>query len=209
MKIGKLPETGKALALAVLLGATATLPGCAPMLKVMGADLDPMGGQVVRVVVNFGWHGNVESSAVARFMSSKEAVFIARGGVLPPADQIAQYRWVRVVGPGWKWKAGKGPQAPTGPANVLVADSVPLLHDGDWVDVYVPKDIVMGKNRWLTVVRLVCKYDDDACKAREQASVGKPEGQAVANEFDEASISITPHYDASGNWLPGKQPARP
>jgi hypothetical protein len=135
-------------------------------------------------------------------------VFIARGA-LPPAEQIAQYRWVRVAAPAWKWKAGKGLSAPTGPATVLVADSVPLLHDGDWVDLYVPPNRVMGKNRWLTVVRLVCKDDDDACKAREQASGGKPEGQVVANEFDEASISITPHYDANGNWLPGKQPARP
>lgn len=119
------------------------------------------------------------------------------------------YRWVYVLAPGG-WDAVPFYQnGPQGYVVAMVADGVPMLHDKDWVDVYVPESpLSVDKHRWLTVVKLVCKYDDKACQ--KQDLVGKANGQYVPDaHYLLTDFSITPHYDMAGNWLPGKEPARP
>lgn len=194
---------------AALLAAVTLTAGCATTLGALLANYDMMAGKVVRLKVDSFGYGDVESPVLARKRVEGKPFFKAYGGVMPTSAEVLPYRWVGVVAPG-AWKAGSflgnGPQ---GRVAVLAADAVPLLHHGDWVDVYVPTKIVAGERRWLTVVRLVCKAEDKACQSREGDSAGKPRGQAVTETFDAAKVSVTPHYDMAGNWLPGKQPTRP
>lgn len=211
-KFNKTFHASKGLLVGALLGTVALTSGCTTMVKTLGANYHMMGDKVVRLkVYRFSGDTPVESSARAlKASKASDGLFRAYGGVVPSRDMVRASRWIGAVAPGMMWEAatfwGNGPQ---GPATVLVDDRVPLLHEGDWVDVYVPKKLVMGENRWLTVVRLICKADDKACQKREAGASRKPRGQVVANTYDQASISITPHYDPEGNWLPGKKPSRP
>jgi len=209
MKFFKSLSPNKVLFTTALLAAVTLTAGCAATLSVLLPSYDMMAGKVVRLKVDSFGYGKVESSALVHKRLNGAPGLKAYGGVMPPSADVLPYRWVGVMAPG-AWKAGtffgNGPQ---GRVAVLAADQLPLLHEGDWVDVYVPHKQVIAERRWLTVVRLVCKVEDAACQDREADAAGKPRGQAVAETYDEASISITPHYDMAGNWLPDKQPTRP
>lgn len=209
MKILKSIASVKSLPLVAILAAVALTAGCASTLSVLLPSYDMMAGKVVRLKVDSFGYGKEESSALVRKRLDGAPGLKAYGGVMPTSAEVVPYRWVGVMAPG-AWKAGtflgNGPQ---GRVAVLAADQVPLLHEGDWVDVYVPHKQVIAERRWLTVVRLVCKVDDKACQSREADVVGKPRGQVVADTLGATETLVTPHYDMQGNWLAGKQPTRP
>lgn len=209
MMFNKLFKASKALAVVAALGAVTFTSGCTTIGGALSASYDEIGGKVVRLrVYQYGLsYSETESADVARRRVDGMPWLLIYGGVKPSSEEILPYRWVYAVAPGgWDSTGLSGPQ---GWVQTLVADNVPLLHEGDWVDVYVPEaPLVVGKRRWLTVVKLVCKGDDKLCQAQDP--VGKAKGQLVpGGSYRFETISITPHYDMNGNWLPGKKPARP
>lgn len=209
MEFSKPFAAGRVFLIAAFLGTIALTSGCTTIGGALSASYDEIGGKVVRLrVYQYGLsYSETESTDVARRRVDGMPWLLIYGGIKPPSAEILPYRWVYVAAPGgWDSTGLSGPQ---GWVQALVADNVPLLHEGDWVDVYVPEaPLVVGKRRWLTVVKLACKGDDKPCQ--KQDPVGKAKGQLVpggAYRFE--ALSITPHYDMSGNWLPGKKPARP
>lgn len=180
--------------------------GCTAIGSAISPDYEPLGDKIVRVSVHDYGYGKAESADVGKKRVNGLIWTGIYDKIPASADRVLPYRWVYVIAPG-AWDAG-GLNAPLGRVVAMVADGVPALEEGDWVDLYVPKALSVAEHRWLTVVKRVCLHDDKACKAKEKATVGKPDGQAVPSAFDEASISFTPHYDTDGNWLPGKKPTR-
>lgn len=211
MKFNKLFYARKGVVLAALLGAATLSGGCVAVGKVLVANYHMMEGKVVRLAVYDGRAkgGPEESAKVGRAVNGKPFLEIY-GGIMPSAEMVVPYRWAEVAAPG-AWKAGtflgNGPQ---GHVAARVADGVPFLKVGDWVDVYVPKNLSHAQHRWLTVIKLVCKTEDKQCQARESKAAGKPKGQVVAETLPGGvEPALTPHYDMAGNWLPGKKPSRP
>lgn len=197
------PKSSLILTLAL---ATVLLPGCAAVGSVFSASYKDLADKTVRVSVYDYGQGKTESAAVGKERVDGMIWLGIYDKTPASSDRILPYRWMHVVAPG-AWDAG-GLNAPVGWVVAMVADGVPALEEGDWVDLYVPESVSVAEHRWLTVVKRVCKHDDKACKVKEKAAVGKPDGQAVPATFDKAGISYTPHYDMDGNWLPGKKPVR-
>lgn len=184
--------------------------GCTTAVKVMSANYEMAGG-VVRLQV-YQYRGTLaedgyEDSGLARKMADGPKAFFRIYGGEPTDEQVRPYRWIGIIANGAYWESGTFfGNAPTGPGGALVNDEVPLLREGDWVDAYVPKGFDWKNRRAVTVVKLVCKVEDKECQKREGK---KPKGQLIAATFDESQLSITPHYDMEGHWLPGKKPVRP
>lgn len=211
MKLNKCFGISKPLLAVLLLGAVALTSGCTTVGRALQANYGELGDKVVRLrIYQYGYgYSKVESTDVARKRIDGMPWLRIFDDPAPTSDMILPYRWVYVVAPG-QWDAatfwGNGAQ---GWAQAQVADNVPLLHEGDWVDVYVPKSpLSVGKHRFLTIVKLVCKHDDKVCQKNDP--IGKAKGQVVPGaRYSMETLSFTPHYDMSGDWLPGKKPARP
>lgn len=211
MKLDKFFSASMAFAVIAVLGAVTLTSGCTTIVRMVAASYDHLGGKVVRLrVYQYGsTYSETESADVARRRVDGTPWQRSVDGDMPASEKILPYRWLYVVAPGtWDtstlWNGG-----PQGFTQALVADNVPLLHEGDWVDVYVPEGpLSVSNRRYLTVVKLVCKADDKACQSRDP--VGKARGQLVPGAtYRFEDLSISPHYDMNGNWLPGKKPARP
>lgn len=204
--------------LAASAGLALLLSGCATIYNATKFNPEVLGGKVFRAKVT-AVHGYVSSKGYERSYSGKkfygESQFMIKawGGPAAPAD-IVPYR-VLSASPNGAWEgSGVFNNGPIGNAASFVDDSVPLLKDGDWVDVYLHEpvggDLSVKEHRYATVVRLVCMSEDKACMKREKAA-GRVPGRVVQSkgQFDPRQIHVSPHMDLSGNWLPGMEPVRP
>lgn len=194
-------------ALASLASVTA-LSGCASMARAVNANYGNFADKVVRLKVDDRWYAaEIEDPKSGERFGRVHwgAVY----GKAPAPGAHVPYRWTEVRASG-HWTGG-GINGPLKTQGAIVADGVPLLKDGDWVDVYVyDQDTWDIANRhYLTVLRLVCREEDEACQTVEAAKHGKPDAQVIYDKgaFDINAVSVTPSISPSSAWLPGREPA--
>lgn len=219
-------KTNRAAWLALLLMSALILPGCVSTVRILTPTFNELEDKVLRVEVSRGpmvlLAPEVETPGVVGTMlyhggTARGIAFYGgdRNDIHPAAEDVIPYRWLNITARGlWKEASILGTGGISGgifPA--VIADGVPLLKKGDWVDMYIPapKTFSISNHSFLTVVRLVCTVEDKACQKREKKKLGRVQGQLVQPKgtFDWASVSITPHYTMDGQWLPGKELFRP
>jgi hypothetical protein len=156
-------------------------------------------------------NGYESSKSGLRNFTRRTAYFDLYGGK-STSDQTVPYRFTIFTANGpWEGTTLRNGGYAAGTAGAFVDDSVPLLKKGDLVDVYSHANPSMKDRRYFTVVRQVCVADDKACAEREKGTWKKAVGWIVQprGQFDERRLSVTPHMDLNGEWLPGKEPKRP
>jgi len=214
IKSSKLARLSGALVLAT--AAMLALPGCTTMVSVLTADHAVSEGAVYRMSVTdkagyLGKNDYETPKAGLRNFTHNYPYFNIYGGRSTP-DQTVPYRFLGVTTNGaWEGTTLLNRGNASGSAGTFVDDSVPLLKKGDLVDVYSQANPSMKDRRYFTIVRLVCMAEDKACAEREKGNWKKPTGWIVQprGQFDERRLSVTPHMDLNGDWLPGKEPKRP
>lgn len=211
-KFSSCTKLGGGLFLAV---ALLTLQGCTTMVAVLTANHDSAVGKVYRMQVTdkagyLGKDGYETPKAGLRNLTHNYPYFNIYGGKATP-EQAAPYRFTAVYTNGpWEGTTLVN-NGPMNYAGAFIDDSVPLLKKGDLVDVYGHANPSMKDRRYYTIVRLVCMVEDKACAEREKGNWRRATGWVVQpkGQFDEHQVSITPHTDLNGDWLPGEQPMRP
>jgi len=214
IKSSKLARLSGALVLATT--TMLALPGCTTMVSALGSDHAFSEGVVYRMFVT-DKAGYLDKNdyempkAGLRNFTHNYPYFNIYGGRSTP-DQTVPYRFTIATTHGaWEGTTlfNGGPAA--GSTGAFVDDSVPLLKKGDLVDVYSQANPSMKDRRYFTIVRLVCMAEDKVCAEREKGNWKRPTGWIVQpkGQFDERRLSVTPHMDLNGDWLPGKEPKRP
>jgi hypothetical protein len=201
-----------------------TLSGCTSTMRMLTPTFDELEAKVLRVEVTDGslrmTAPEVETpGAVGTKLYDNPRVIAFYGGdpndthVAP--EDVVPYRWNLIMARGiWKEPSLFGTGGfQGGPFPALAADGIPLLKNGDWVDVYTPpaKTFSMRNHSFMTIVRLVCTVEDKDCQKQEKKKLGRVQGQLVQPKgtFDWDSVTITPHFTLDGQWLPGKEVFRP
>lgn len=201
-----------------------SLSGCMSTARMLTPTFDELEAKVLRVEVTDGrlriTAPEVETpGAVGTTMYENPRLIAFYGGdpddtkVKP--EEVVPYRWNLIMARGvWKEPSLFGTGGIMGgPFPALAADGIPLLKNGDWVDIYIPpaKTFSMSKHSFLTIVRLVCTVEDEACQKQEKKKLGRVQGQLVQPKgtFDWDSVTITPHFTLDGQWLPRKEVFRP
>lgn len=214
IKSSKLARLSSVLALAT--AAMLALPGCTTIVATFTPDHSVSEGIVYRMSVTdkAGYLDKNDyemAKAGLRNFTRNYPYFNIYGGRSTP-DQTVPYRFTVFTSNGaWEGTTLFNGGAATGSEGSFVDDSVPLLKKGDLVDVYSQANPSMKDRRYFTIVRLVCMAEDKACAEREKGNWKKPLGWIVQprGRFDERRLSVTPHMDLNGDWLPGKEPKRP
>lgn len=213
IKSSKLARLSGALVLAT--AAMLVLPGCTTMVAVLTANHDAAAGKVYRMQVSdkagyLGKDGYETPKAGLRNLTHNYPYFNIYGGKATP-EQAVPYRNTTVYTNGPWEDTTMLNNGPMGYAGAFIDDSVPLLKNGDLVDIYVHANPSMKDRRYMTIVRLVCMVEDKACAEREKGNWRRATGWVVQpkGQFDERQVSIAPHTDLNSDWLPGKQPKRP
>jgi len=213
-KFSSCAKLGAGLSLAV---ALLTLQGCVSMVKLVSANQGAVEDRVFRVKVAEGFNlfdkDGYEASDTGRTLFKSQLTFKVYGGE-STAEQTVPYRVTRVSAGGtWEWVTVFNNGPASGNALAFVNDDVPLLKDGDMVDVYAHKkaEVSLKDRRFWTVIRLVCIAEDKACLKREKTGHRRSYGWIVQPEgqFDASKLKVSPQMDLSGHWLPGKEPIRP
>lgn len=219
-------KTNRAAWLVLVLMSVLILPGCVSTLRILTPTFNELEDKVLRVEVTTGQllfsAPEVETPGPysTKLYNGGSTISIAvyggdRNDTHPVAEDVIPYRWHPITARGlWKEASLLGTGGiSSGIFPAVIADGVPLLKKGDWVDIYIPapKTFSISNHSFLTVVRLVCAVEDKACQKREKKKLGRVRGQLVQPKgtFDWASVSITPHYTMDGQWLPGKELFRP
>lgn len=215
IKSSKLTRLSGALVLAT--AAMLALPGCSTMVRTLAADHAVSEGKVYRMAVTGKVTGYTDENgyelptAGIRNLTRGYPYFDMYGGRSTP-DQTVPYRFTSFTANGpWEDTTFFNGGVAQGTMGAFVDDSVPMLKAGDLVDVYSHANPSMKDRRYNTIVRLVCMAEDKACAKREKGHWKRPTGWIVQpkGQFDERLLSITPHMDLNGHWLPGKEPKRP
>lgn len=108
-----------------------------------------------------------------------------------------QYRWifVRAVLRRDKW------------GNVMrtarIADGVPLLKVGDWVDVYMPpyNSIDYSVMNAPVILRLVCASEDSTCKKKSEQELGGKNEVVQKGKPDMSAYTFSKVFDIEGKLL--------
>lgn len=213
-KFSSCAKLGAGLSLAVALLA---LSGCTTIVMTFTPDHSVSEGVVYRMYVTDKVTGYMDkngyelSKSGLRNFTQRYPYFNIYGGS-STRDQTVPYRFTMVATHGaWEGTTLFNGGHAAGSTGTFVDDSVPLLRKGDLVDVYSQANPSMKDRRYFTIVRLVCMAEDKACAEREKGNWKRPTGWIVQpkGQFDERRLSVTPHMDLNGDWLPGKEPMRP
>lgn len=108
-----------------------------------------------------------------------------------------QYRWLLVKATMRRDKWGSVLRT------TLIADSVPVLDTGDWVDVYLPPFDSMNYSEFKApvILRLVCRDADSACKKKAEAELGGKNEVVSKGKPDMSNFGYTRKFDLQGNLL--------
>lgn len=108
-----------------------------------------------------------------------------------------QYRWIPVKAVMRKEKWGSLLRT------ARIADGVPLLKTGDWVDVYIPayKTIDYSTNTAAVILRLACDRDDSACKEKSTKELGGKNEVVQRGRPDMSKYTFTKKFDVDGRPL--------
>lgn len=164
------------------------LQGCG-MAPISDADAERLTDEtVVRATVNWTEKANSAYSP---------ASYSVQGNYFHWVKANNQYRWIPIKAIMRKEKWGSLLRT------ARIADGVPLLKTGDWVDVYIPtfKTMDYSANNSAVILRLVCDRDDSACKEKSTKELGGKNEVVHRGRPDMSAYTFTKKFDVDGNLL--------
>ena len=170
------------------LATSLVLQGCA-LTPITNKGLENLtDGNVVRATVDWNEYADSAYSPASYSVEGKYHHWV---------KEDVQYRWIPVIAIMRKDKWGSVLRI------ARIADGVPILKNGDWVDVYMPayNSINYSTLNAPVILRLVCAKKDSVCKDKAEKELGGKNEVVQKGMPDLSGYSFSKKFDVEGNLL--------
>ena len=145
-------------------------------------------GNVVRAKVNWNEKAEVAFAPASYNVEAKYHHWV---------KENVEYRWIFVKADLRRDRWGSVMRT------ARIADGVPILKVGDWVDVYMPayRSIDYSTLNAPVILHLVCANEDSACKDKSEKELGGKNEVVQKGMPDMSKYTFTKKFDTDGKLL--------